>query len=240
MLCLNRHCFDVNKKGFINLANKQTETCYDETLFMARRNVFEKGFYKSVMELIKELVGDAHAVLDAGCGEGYYLDAIDVPFGVGVDLSREAIALAAKERSSQIWCVADLANLPFQAQTFDAVLDILSPANYAAFSRVLKTDGKLIKVYPGKDYLQEIRSIANMPPYDAQRVAKYMDLSVSVVDSYHIHEKFEVTTETFRDFVLMTPLLQSLTMKEKERLATNGCSCITLDLHLAVAQSAKV
>jgi len=39
----------------------------------------------------------------------------------------------------------------------DARTDVLTPANYDEFRRVLSPDGMLVKVYPGQDYLREIR-----------------------------------------------------------------------------------
>ena len=79
--------------------------------------------------------------------------------GVGIDLSKEGIRVAAKEHRDIIWCVADLTKLPLQNQQFDLVLNILSPANYGEFKRVLKEHGILVKLLPTADYLIELREL---------------------------------------------------------------------------------
>ena len=42
---------------------------------------------------------------------------------------------------------------------FDVILNILSPANYAEFTRLLKPDGLFVKVVPENDYLKELRNV---------------------------------------------------------------------------------
>src|SRR5690606_40580058 len=61
--------------------------------------------------------------------------------------------------SNSVWIVADLANLPIATTSIDYILNILSPSNYAEFDRLLKKEGKLIKVIPNSDYLKELRGI---------------------------------------------------------------------------------
>lgn len=56
-----------------------------------------------------------------------------------------------------MWFVADLANLPIADQSVAVIMNILSPANYQEFKRVLVDDGLIIKVVPRSDYLAELR-----------------------------------------------------------------------------------
>ena len=236
LICENRHSFDVNKKGFVNLALRQSESYYDEELFSARASVFDKGFYAPVLRALRLELGDAQKVLDAGCGEGYYLKEMDMPFGIGVDLSREAILRAARERQGPIWCVADLANLPFADASFDALLDVLSPANYTSFSRVLKPGGKLLKVIPGAGYLKEIREAMGLKSHDESRVAEHMRASVGISRVIPITKKYEVDNETWRDFLRMTPLTKHLSQEERHAIEEKCQGQITIDLLLFSAR----
>ncbi len=237
--CENGHTFDVNKKGFVNLALKQSETYYDETLFAARARVFEGGFYAPVMEAIGGVLAGTQAVLDAGCGEGYYLQGLCAPFGVGVDLSREAIGRAARERQNGIWCVADLAKLPFQDACFDGIMDILSPANYTAFMRVLKPGGQLVKVIPGGEYLKEIRMALGQKEYDETRVLRYMEKTLGQARVVPVKHVYKITKEIWRDFIYMTPLTKDLAIEERESLADKNPGHITIDLNMAITVKAK-
>src|SRR5699024_3874054 len=73
------------------------------------------------------------------------------------DISKEGINLAAATYEEIFFLVADLAHSPFSADSFDTILNILSPSNYQEFKRILKPGGLLIKVVPGADYLKASR-----------------------------------------------------------------------------------
>ncbi len=77
--------------------------------------------------------------------------------GVGLDLAKAGIVSATKQEREAIWCVADLAAAPFRNRSFDAILNILSPSNYAEFERLLSDDGIVLKVIPKSGYLKELR-----------------------------------------------------------------------------------
>jgi adenosyl cobinamide kinase/adenosyl cobinamide phosphate guanylyltransferase len=146
--CEKGHSYDVARKGYVHLHHTTVEGFYDKALFEARRAIFDAGFYAPVAEALKEslLPLSPTALLDAGCGEGYYLNCLSLflpqCFLVGLDLSKEAILAASSRESAAILSVGDLGRLPFQNNVFDALLSIPSPANYLSFSRVLKKDGR--------------------------------------------------------------------------------------------------
>ncbi|WHT49041.1 methyltransferase domain-containing protein [Sporosarcina thermotolerans] len=105
---------------------------------------------------------DRPVLLDAGCGEGSHLCAIHSQLqiesvGIGIDLAKEGISAASKAYPGIIWSVADLAAMPFQDFQIDVILNVLSPANYAEFNRILKRGGIVVKVVPESGYLQELR-----------------------------------------------------------------------------------
>ena len=103
--------------------------------------------------------------MDAGCGEGSHLANLVAALrpqapetiGVGLDIAKEGVRIAAREYPGLIWCVGDLTRSPLQSAQFAFILNVLSPANYAEFARLLHDDGILIKVFPAANYLQELR-----------------------------------------------------------------------------------
>ena len=160
--CENRHSFDVAKQGYVYMLAKPMNSMYSKDLFDARHHIITSGLYDRVQQKVAELIGvDDAQILDTGCGEGSHLARIcaqlDGAVGVGIDIAKEAIIAAAKFNPGQIWCVGDLAKSPYQAASFDVVLNFLSPANYEEFKRLLKPNGRVVKVVPQENYLKELR-----------------------------------------------------------------------------------
>ena len=238
LVCAGGHLLNVNRRGCLNMLSARVGTFYDAALFAARQRVFDAGCYMGVAHVLRVMLPDSPArILDAGCGEGWYLNAMLTArpdcIGAGIDISRDAILLAANHPCSAVWCVADLRRLPFADGTFDIVLDVLTPANYQEFQRVLKPNGAFIKVYPGEDYLCEIRQARGLPAYTEGQVDAYLHEKAAVLKTCHVHEAVTVTPSLWRDFVYMTPLNQDLSDAEKEQLASLPHECVTIDLHIA-------
>ena len=165
MSCAVNHSFDVAKQGYINLMHRPATTMYSKELFEARQAIIVSGLYDKLQQKIAQLIGtQAPIILDTGCGEGSHLHRIcnlsENAVGVGIDIAKEGIIAAAKIYNEQIWCVGDLANSPYNAGMFDTILNILSPANYEEFKRLLKSGGNVIKVVPQTGYLKELRAQA--------------------------------------------------------------------------------
>jgi 23S rRNA (guanine745-N1)-methyltransferase len=172
--CSRRHSFDLSRRGYLNFLSHPAKAKYDKQLFESRKRICSSGFFELLHERISERIAQEGSfgselikIADAGCGEGSHLARIreklirkmSAPvLGVGADISKEGILLAAREHPQAIWCVADIARSPFADRQFPLLLNMLSPSNYAEFRRILADDGMLIKVIPGSGYLQELRS----------------------------------------------------------------------------------
>lgn len=171
LICSKNHTFDFTKQGYVNLMTRSSTSHYKKELFEARRKIImESDLYTFVHEAIatsiKEYMDVSFKplmVADVGCGEGSHLQRIldeckvSAMTGVGLDISKEGIAMAAKRYENQIWMVGDLATSPLADQSFHVILNILSPANYKEFKRILVEDGLVIKVIPRPHYLKELR-----------------------------------------------------------------------------------
>lgn len=235
--CERGHRVNVNRKGCLNFLSAPVESCYDAALFQARRRVFAAGCYQPVADALADMLPPSpQRLLDAGCGDGWYLNALLANHadwqGAGVDISRDAILQATDQPCTALWCVGDLRHLPFQRGSFTAVLDVLTPANYEEFRRVLTPDGLLLKVFPASGYLREIRAARGMDAYAEGQVEAYLREKAKVVEARRITTVRTVSPELWRDFVWMTPLNQDLSSKEKEQLALHPAEAVTIDLHI--------
>ena len=241
LACPGKHRLNVNRKGCLNVLSQQVDSCYDAALFDARRRVFAAGCYNAVADAIEALLpGGKHRLLDAGCGDGWYLDALLTRHpdwcGAGADISRDAIFRATDLPCTALWLVADLRRLPFADGSFTAVMDVLTPASYDEFRRVLAPGGLLIKVYPGSGYLRELRAARGMTAYEEGQVDAYLREKATVVGEQRVTVTHAVSDALWRDFVWMTPLMQDLSATEKDAIAAKNAGTVTVDLHVAACR----
>ncbi len=248
-VCSRAHRFDLAKGGYVNLLPHADQTRYSKSLFAARRNVCSQGFFDPLLDRISALIQNTLAeqktlvLLDAGCGEGSHTAGIirrlrqaqtdntseqdDRLCSVGIDISKEGIKMATSQEAPVIWCVSDLAAMPFQADAFNIVLNILSPANYREFKRIMQPKGYLIKVVPESVYLQEIRDAAyggqDRPPYDNDQVIEGFYAHMTDCRQERIEYKVYPNLEYLDDILRMTPLTADMDIDlVKNKLISKG------------------
>ena len=242
--CIQGHAFDIARQGYVNLLPGKG-AFYPLELFRNRRFVFDHGFYAPVLQKMEELIlrhckSERPLLLDAGCGEGYYAgnllkehDCVKVAF----DISREAVQLGAQRYEDVSFIVADLKRIPLPPHSVDCVLDVLTPADYSEFTRVLRRNGRVIKVIPGENYLKQLRVLAQQQiqsaPYESTRVKDYFALHMDCVQHERVTYTLPVTQEEARAFARMTPMLQRV---DVEALDLSGVSEITIDMELLVGK----
>ncbi len=249
LVCTRGHCYDLSRKGYCNLAphhNQQAEK-YDADLFACRAKIFADGFYQPVMEAVAQAIGARYpsngsfVLLDVGCGEGAYARELQTRFPngqiLGIDLSRDAIWAAAKQSPQVHWLVGNLGNLPLRDHSVDILLDVLTPADYGEFSRVLSQDGLLLKIVPGKLYLAELRACLaqelRTEAYDNTRVLAHLQKHATLLDQQTLRYTRPVTPEQAAFFARMTPMTFGI---PKESLPKIAFSQITLDVELLLCR----
>lgn len=247
IVCEENHSFDLSKQGYVNLAPQAHATKYDRALFEARKIIMTSGFFQPVLERLVELV-DTYTngiqlprMLDAGSGEGSHLAYLVSNFeqeiaGIGIDLAKEGVLAAAKDYPGHSWVVADLANCPFQDAVFDVVLNILSPANYKEFKRILKEDGLLIKLIPENDYLKQLRTIF-YEDADKEKEGNPVE-SVAAhfknVKTERVTYDFPLDASLLESLIRMTPLTWGASEDKIERALTSGMSFVTIDFTIII------
>jgi 23S rRNA (guanine745-N1)-methyltransferase len=253
LICRNNHTFDIAKQGYVNTLTHPVKSNYEKSLFEARREMIkEVGLYEPLHERINEILreqapgikdGDYTYLLDAGTGEGSHLEQVlrmrESNFvGVGVDLAKEGVRLAATVYEG-IWLVADLANMPVKDHMFSAVLNILSPANYEEFKRVLRQHGLLIKVVPGSTYLKELREFAfqeeEKKTYQNDKTVARFKEKFKEVHVEKITYTKRLQADDFRKLIQMTPLTWS-SDQEAIMNTVNEEMELTIDLDILIGR----
>src|SRR5437016_6724255 len=134
VLCPRGHSFDVARSGYINLLQPQERRSKqpgDTTAAVqARRRLHDRGVTQPLLHAIAEIaaLSPSDVVLDAGCGDGYYLGTLARQTGCdahGVDISIPAVNAAARSYPQCEWIVANADRfIPYAANSFSLVLSI--------------------------------------------------------------------------------------------------------------------
>lgn len=168
--CKSGHTYDMARQGYVNLllANQKHALHPGDTRdqVAARQRFLDGGFYApiqaQVIATLQPQLPEKPAVLDAGCGEGYYGAAVAEQLQAelwGVDISKDAVRYAAVRCKQAHWITASAAHLPFSDGSFDAVLSMFSLTMAGEFSRVLKPGGLFLQVLAGEDHLLGLKQI---------------------------------------------------------------------------------
>lgn len=167
--CENRHSFDRARQGYVNLltVDKKHSLHPGDTKEMvaARKAFLDAGYYQPVADTVCALLQTAtpQTILDAGCGEGYYLTEVGAAFPTaelwGIDISKDAVRYAAVRNKQAKWLTATAAALPFADGSFDAVLSMFALTVEAEFARVLKPNGLYLQVLAGPEHLMGLKHI---------------------------------------------------------------------------------
>ena len=246
--CTSGHCFDKAKEGYVNLlpANRQHSSAPgdDKDMVKARTAFLDSGRYTPLKEalcaLAAKYAGERTALLDAGCGEGYYTEGLSRVIAEkggrtgGADLSKAAVKMAAKRCREAEIAVASVYHLPLADGSVDMVTDCFSPLAKEEYRRVLKDGGHFLYVVPGARHLWEMKEVLYEQPYENEvREEAYegFRLQETVPLSFGIHlEKTEEIMALFR----MTPYAWKTPKEGVERLAEQKELGLTAEFRILV------
>jgi len=264
LVCKREHRFDISSKGYVNFlqASKQLNG-YERQFFESRRRIFDAGYYNHIVEAVSYYVmesiksrnsetvetsggGDPLMILDAGCGEGFYALALqkclretgNAAQVMAFDIAADAIRTAAKSGEPVKWMVADITNIPVRDGAADMILDVFTPANYKEFIRIMKPDGRLIKVVPGAAHMEQLRRAAapllRNKSYSNEDVLDYFEKNFEIIDKEKVSRTIPVRPAHLADLVQMTPLLFDV---DKSRLDVSDVGEITVEAEVLVGKA---
>ena len=167
--CPRGHSFDIARSGYINLLQPQDRRSKQPgdtpAAVAARRRLHDRGVTGPLLRVIADALDAApgDVVLDAGCGDGFYLGSLQRETGCaahGVDISIPAVYAAARRYPECEWIVANADRfVPYADGSFSKVLSITTRMNAAEFRRVLRDDGRLLVAVPAPEDLVELRGV---------------------------------------------------------------------------------
>lgn len=232
--CEKGHSFDRARSGYVNLmppAPGGKRHGDDKLMVKARTDFLNKGFYdplsQAVADRVERFSGENVHIVDAGCGEGKYtadvlarLTAVGKRAQiVGIDISKEALAQAARRSRAMTLCVASTARMPLADGWADVVLNLFSPFMGKEFTRVLKPGGRLIRVVPLKRHLWELKQLIYDTPYPNPD-ADMEEEGFVIVDREELRYRIElVGSEDIMNLFRMTPYYYKTGAADQEKAA---------------------
>lgn len=230
LTCLNRHHFDRAKEGYFNLLpahHKNSRVPGDARMqLQARRTFLAAGYFAPLLPALCQLVpSGAKALLDIGCGEGYFTQALQQhlapgAFVYGVDIAKTGVKLAAKTYAGH-YAVASSFALPLADKSMDVITRIYAPSSDAELQRVIAPFGQVIIVTPGPRHLLGLRRLiyAQVRPHPQPQAPA----GLCLLQAQRVNFPLSIPAgKMSRALLQMTPFLWRLSAGLQEQLVNNG------------------
>jgi 23S rRNA (guanine745-N1)-methyltransferase len=221
----------VARSGYINLLQPQDRRSKQPGDTVAavhgRRRLHDLGVTGPLLNGIADLLGasSTDAVLDVGCGDGFYLGTLARETGFdahGVDISIPAVDAAAKRYPDCEWMVANADRfVPYADRSFSKVLSITGRMNADEFRRVLRDDGHLLVAIAAPEDLIELRGTGR------DRVARTIE---TFARHFTLTNQRRVTTTAELDAAAVQDILHSIYRPIQSKAAEAMRVTFSLDL----------
>lgn len=213
--CASNHSYDVAKQGYVNLhvvQHKHSKNPGDTPeSVQARRAFLSAGFYEPLQQAVVKLIRDLRIenLIDIGCGEGYYTDAMqaEVLQCVGVDIAKNAVQVAAKLNKEVTWVVGTGAILPVLDQSVGLCSSLFSPIPEQEILRVLKQDGYLLVVTPATEHLYAMRDALfdEVNPHEPNKFVDQLSQNFELIRDLVVDAPMILRQQDLKNLIAMTP-----------------------------------
>lgn len=246
--CGKNHTYDISEKGYVNLmlANqKKSKNPGDSKEMMeSRKNFLNHSYYEKFSmaldeTILEELKNEELAILDAGCGEGYYISNLknhckrEAVF-YGMDISKNAILYAVKRDKDINFSVGSSFDLPFIDNSLDCVIRNFAPGDDREFHRVLKIGGILVIATPGIEHLYGLKALLydtpRKNPIKTENIEGFEHIRTQNI-SYSISLD---NNEDIKNLISMTPYYWSITEEMRKRIGEIRELVTELDFNIDV------
>jgi 23S rRNA (guanine745-N1)-methyltransferase len=221
--CQNRHNFELSKEGYLSLLHGRgnyQQMGDDRLMIQARVRVHRLPAFQELATALAAhcpKLEAGRAILDIGCGDGFFLDRVTraaaPPLqGVGVDISKEALANAARNYPGLSFVRTDAAHtrLPFGDSSFGMVLSIFAPRPIDEIARVLKKDGSWMIVTATQNHLKEIREFLPLAAIGTGKLDDPTSRSFKILRSDTLNCESRVAHDDLVSIVEMSPSIHRL------------------------------
>lgn len=243
LACDNAHVFDVAREGYVNLLLAQhrhsRDPGYSKEMIAARRDFFDHGHYERLADEMAAIISGylppgPTVLLDAGCGEGYYLRRIrhyltgtgraEGAVLCGLDISKHGIRVATRRDPEGLYAVAGTFRMPVLPGRVNVLLTHFSPVSAADFRRVVRPGGMVLVGGPGEDHLYSFKELLYDTPARFEPSASLSEADgFEPVTTHRISYKLQLLgVGQVANLLAMTPFSWSASAATQARLAAVG------------------
>ncbi len=261
-LCNQGHAYDIARQGYVNLLpvqHKRTKHPGDsKAMVLARARFLNTGIYEQIADTLAEITysqlseDQDSCLMDAGCGEGYYLDYVfqylkkrnysGAASFVGMDISKEAIHEAAKRNKQISWIVGTNRQPAIEAGSVNIILCVFGFHSFEGFNKILKPGGRLILVEPGADHLIELRETiySSIKQTGFQDLSQFEAMNFSLRHSQALQFKTgDINNKQINDLLLMTPHFYRATKEGREVAARVDTLNLSVDVNFRILEKKR-
>ncbi len=250
-LCPRGHSFDRSRFGYFNLLVGRGGAHGDNAeMVRARRAFLAGGYYAPLRAAVADEVysaiehSDAFArVIDEGCGEGYYTEAVyDRLYGLGAtvggfDISKDAVKMSAKRIPRAEFAVASAYSMPLADESVSVVYNVFSPLATDEVLRVLRPGGSFIMAIPAQEHLFSLKAAIYDTPYKNTVLDKALD-GFTLLREREIRFSFELgDSDSVRNLFMMTPYAYRTGAEGRARVLS--LPCLTTEAHFLILHYRK-
>lgn len=246
--CPTGHSFDKSKHGYYNLLLSNKGGCHGDNKEMvsARRAHLGAGYYEPLADRIAALALEytpPHgAVLDVGCGDGYYTEKVEKALSArdgeaniaAFDISKDAARELKKRCPSAFCAVASAYSVPVRDGAFSTVINAFSPFAREEVLRALCDGGIFIMAIPEAEHLFELKKILYKTPYKNELKNSAIE-GFELLFDQRLSFKMELrSADAVLNLFRMTPYAYRTPRESAERLFALDMLEVGADFHLYV------
>jgi 23S rRNA (guanine745-N1)-methyltransferase len=248
--CANGHSFDIARQGYVNLlgpADKRSRDPGDsKAMVVARQQFLEAGHYQPLAtrfaDLVLDRLADGEVLVDAGCGEAYYLEQLQLrgqargragPDVIGFDISKWALQAAAR-RFDACWLVASNRQIPL-ATGASMVTSLFGFPDYRSFRQLLLPGACLLEIDAGPEHLIELRQliyreVKSPKPYSWDR-AQAAGFALAATEQVQFVTA-QMGQSDIACLLQMTPHMFRASAEGRQRVAQLQSLAVTVDVRI--------
>ena len=230
--CGSGHTFDRARDGYYNLLLSNAGGTHGDNREMleARRRFLDTGAYLPLANKVAELVlldfPERGALLDIGCGEGYYTSIVSArlreagkcPDVHGFDISKDGVRLTAKRDKSFSLAVASAYKMPIADESFDVAMNVFSPLALEETVRILRHGGRFVMAIPDVNHLFGLKSALYATPYKNKPESPELK-GLELIATERVHYTLKLrSAEEINALFMMTPYAYRTPPESRARL----------------------